>query len=149
MGVEALVHALTARSTLLVLDSCEHLAAAAARLAADLLARCPRLRILATSREPLRVPGEVVFRAGELSLPPVADDHDPAALLRSEAVRLFLERARSCDAGFDPAPGDLRTVAEICRQLDGLPLAVELAAGRAGRSRRPASCAGWTTSCPC
>ncbi|MFG2395608.1 ATP-binding protein [Streptomyces lydicus] len=132
VGVAALVHALTARNTLLVLDSCEHLAAASARLAADLLARCPRLRILATSREPLRVPGEVVFRVGELSLPPVTDDHDPAALLRSEAVRLFLERARSCDPGFDPAPGDLRTVAEICRRLDGLPLAVELAAGRAG-----------------
>ncbi|WP_261953559.1 LuxR C-terminal-related transcriptional regulator [Streptomyces nigrescens] len=137
-GTEALVRALEKRSTLLLLDNCEHLAEPCAVLAAALLTRCPGLRILATSREPLRVPGEVVFRVGILSLPPGpagagGDQHgdqgtDP--LLRSEAVRLFLERARTCHSGFEPTPGDVRTVAEICRRLDGLPLAIELAAGR-------------------
>lgn len=131
-GVEALVHALGTRTMLVVLDNCEHLADACAQLAATLLARCPRLRILATSRETLRVPGEVVFRVAELSLTPAGEDHDLAELLRSEAVRLFLERARTSDATFELGRGEARTVAEICRRLDGLPLAIELAAGRAG-----------------
>ncbi|WP_329180473.1 ATP-binding protein [Streptomyces decoyicus] len=131
-GVEALVHALGTRTMLVVLDNCEHLADACAQLAATLLARCPRLRILATSRETLRVPGEVVFRVAELSLTPTGEDHDLAGLLRSEAVRLFLERARTSDATFELGRGEARTVAEICRRLDGLPLAIELAAGRAG-----------------
>ncbi|MGY5127250.1 ATP-binding protein [Streptomyces nigrescens] len=136
-GVEALVHALGTRTMLIVLDNCEHLAEACARLAATLLARCPRLRLLATSREPLRVPGEVVFRVGELSLSPAGEDHDTAALLRSEAVRLFLARARTSDAAFESGPGEARTVAEICRRLDGLPLAIELAAGRVGSLSLP------------
>jgi len=131
-GVEALVHALGSRTVLVVLDNCEHLADACARLAATLLAHCPRLRILATSRETLRVPGEVVFRVGELSLSPVGEGQGSADLLGSEAVRLFLARARTSDAAFELGPGEARTVAEICRRLDGLPLAIELAAGRAG-----------------
>ncbi|MEU9484687.1 LuxR C-terminal-related transcriptional regulator [Streptomyces decoyicus] len=131
-GVEALVHALGSRTMLVVLDNCEHLADTCAQLAATLLARCPRLRILATSRETLRVPGEVVFRVAELSLTPAGEDHELAELLRSEAVRLFLERARTSDATFELGRGEARTVAEICRRLDGLPLAIELAAGRAG-----------------
>ncbi|BDH12446.1 hypothetical protein HOK021_36250 [Streptomyces hygroscopicus] len=122
-GAEALVHALGTRTMLVVLDNCEHLADACAQLAATLLARCPRLRILATSRETLRVPGEVVFRVAELSLTPTGEDHDLAGLLRSEAVRLFLERARTSDATFELGRGEARTVAEICRRLDGLPLA--------------------------
>ncbi|MFI1305974.1 ATP-binding protein [Streptomyces sioyaensis] len=136
-GIEALVHALGSRTTLIVLDNCEHLAEACAQLTATLLARCPRLRILATSRETLRVPGEVVFRVGELSLSPAGEEHGTAALLRSEAVRLFLARARTSDAAFALGPGDARTVAEICRRLDGLPLAIELAAGRAGSLSLP------------
>ncbi|MGY5075517.1 ATP-binding protein [Streptomyces nigrescens] len=136
-GIEALVHALGTRTTLIVLDNCEHLAEACARLAATLLARCPRLRLLATSREPLRVPGEVVFRVGELSLSPAGEEHDTAALLRSEAVRLFLARARTSDAAFELGSGEARTVAEICRRLDGLPLAIELAAGRVGSLSLP------------
>ncbi|MEV0372841.1 LuxR C-terminal-related transcriptional regulator [Streptomyces sp. NPDC050636] len=136
-GVEALVHALGTRTRLIVLDNCEHLVEACAHLAATLLARCPGLRILATSREPLRVPGEVVFRVGELSLSPagesqVGEGEDTAVLLRSEAVRLFAERARATDPGFALGSGNARTVAEICRRLDGLPLAIELAAGRTG-----------------
>ncbi|PJJ00773.1 putative ATPase [Streptomyces sp. 2333.5] len=136
-GIEALVHALGSRTTLIVLDNCEHLADACAQLTATLLARCPRLRILATSRETLRVPGEVVFRVGELSLSPAGEEHGTAELLQSEAVRLFLARARTSDAAFALGPGDARTVAEICRRLDGLPLAIELAAGRAGSLSLP------------
>ncbi|MET9360171.1 BTAD domain-containing putative transcriptional regulator [Streptomyces sp. NPDC006632] len=101
--------------TLLVLDNCEHVIDAAARLAETLLTRCPRLRILATSREPLGVPGEAV-RPVE-PLPP------------APAHRLFAERARTARPDFDPA-SDPEAVAEICRRLDGLPLAIELAAAR-------------------
>ncbi|MGW2866477.1 AfsR/SARP family transcriptional regulator [Streptomyces sp. NPDC001205] len=101
--------------TLLVLDNCEHVIDAAARLAETLLTRCPRLRILATSREPLGVPGEAV-RPVE-PLPP------------APAHRLFTERARAVRPGFDPE-ADAEAVAEICRRLDGLPLAIELAAAR-------------------
>ncbi|MDQ0943682.1 LuxR C-terminal-related transcriptional regulator [Streptomyces sp. V1I1] len=131
-GVEVLAHALGDRSTLLILDNCEHLAEACAQLAAALLSRCPRLRILATSREVLRVPGEVVFRVGELSLSPAGEDDDPAAVLQADAVRLFVERAAGRAPGFTLDAGNARTVAEICRRLDGMPLAIELAARRTG-----------------
>ncbi|MEV0038562.1 BTAD domain-containing putative transcriptional regulator [Streptomyces sp. NPDC050804] len=103
------------RRMLLLLDNCEHVVEAAATLAETLLTRCPGLRVLATSREPLGVPGEVV-RPVE-PLPP-----DPAH-------RLFAERGRAVLPGFDPE-GDPVAVAEICRRLDGLPLAIELAAAR-------------------
>ncbi|MFI6419077.1 ATP-binding protein [Streptomyces sp. NPDC050842] len=110
-----LVEHLARRPLLLVLDNCEHVIGAAAALAETLLTHCPRLRILATSREPLGVPGESV-RPVE-PLPP-----DPAH-------RLFAERARAVRPSFDPA-ADADTVDEICRRLDGLPLAIELAAAR-------------------
>ncbi|MCL7379753.1 BTAD domain-containing putative transcriptional regulator [Streptomyces sp. 35G-GA-8] len=110
-----LVDHLARSGTLLVLDNCEHVIGAAAALAETLLVHCPGLRILATSREPLGVPGESV-RPVE-PLPP-----DPAH-------RLFDERAGAVRPGFDPA-GDPEAVAEICRRLDGLPLAIELAAAR-------------------
>lgn len=103
------------RSLLLILDNCEHVIGAAAELAETLLTRCPGLTIVATSREPLGVPGECV-RPVE-PLPP-----DPAH-------RLFAERAEAVRPGFDAA-GDAESVAEICRRLDGLPLAIELAAAR-------------------
>lgn len=131
-GVDVLVRAIGDASRLLILDSCEHLAEPCARLAAALLSRCPRLRILATSREALRVPGEIVCRVAELSLPPADAGGDPVALLRSDAVRLFVERAASSAPGFTLHRGNGRTVAEICRRLDGLTLAVELAARRVG-----------------
>ncbi|MFJ3590936.1 BTAD domain-containing putative transcriptional regulator [Streptomyces sp. NPDC090231] len=114
-----LAHWSRSRPFLLILDNCEHVIGAAATLAETLLTRCPRLRILATSREPLGVPGE--------SVRPV--DPLPADL----AHRLFTERARAVRPGFDPAretPHDAAAVAEICRRLDGLPLAIELAAAR-------------------
>ncbi|GAA5703484.1 LuxR family transcriptional regulator [Streptomyces avermitilis] len=131
-GVDVLVRAIGDTSRLLILDNCEHLAEPCARLTATLLSRCPRLRILATSREALRVPGEIVFRVGELSLPPADAGDDPVDLLRADAVRLFVERAASCAPGFTLRRGNGPTVAEICRRLDGLTLAIELAARRAG-----------------
>ncbi|WP_328581788.1 ATP-binding protein [Streptomyces sp. NBC_00370] len=103
------------RRMLLILDNCEHVIEAAATLAEELLAHCPELTVLATSREPLGVPGE--------ALRPV----EP--LPRDPAHRLFAERARAVRPGFDPAD-DPAAVAEICRRLDGLPLAIELAAAR-------------------
>lgn len=132
-GVALLAHEFGDRPILLILDNCEHLAEPCARLTVALLGLCPRLRILATSREALRVPGEVVFRVGELSLSPAGEeDDDPAAVLRADAVRLFVERAGSCAPGFELHTGNARTVSEICRRLDGMPLAIELAARRTG-----------------
>ncbi|MFE1878504.1 ATP-binding protein [Streptomyces diastatochromogenes] len=131
-GVDSLVRAIGDTSRLLVLDNCEHLAEPCARLVATLLGRCPRLRILATSREALRVPGETVFRVGELSLPPADAGDDVAALLRADSVRLFVERASNRSPGFSLDRGNARPVAEICRRLDGLTLAVELAARHVG-----------------
>ncbi|MFG2887969.1 ATP-binding protein [Streptomyces sp. NPDC048248] len=131
-GIDSLVHALGPRSMLLVLDSGEYVIEACAQLAATLLSACPGLRILATSREILRVPGEVVFRVGVLALPPEGEEPDAGLLRPAEAVRLFVARARACAPDFALSPGNVPTVAEICRRLDGLPLAVELAARRAG-----------------
>ncbi|MFG2948306.1 ATP-binding protein [Streptomyces adustus] len=127
-GTDVLVRAIGGTRRLLIMDNCEHLAQSCARLAATLLSRCPGLRILATSREALRVPGETVFRVGELSVPADGTGGDPAALMRSDAVRLFVERASSCAPGFALGRGNGASVAEICRRLEGLTLAVELAA---------------------
>ncbi|MFE2263600.1 ATP-binding protein [Streptomyces griseosporeus] len=127
-GVDVLVREIGDTSRVLILDNCEHLAEPCARLAASLLGRCPRLRILATSREALRVPGETVFRLGELSLPPADAGDDATALMQSDAVRLFVDRAASNSPGFALHRGNGPLVAEICRRLDGLALAVELAA---------------------
>ncbi|MEU2715656.1 LuxR C-terminal-related transcriptional regulator [Streptomyces sp. NPDC007205] len=131
-GVDVLVRAIGGTCRVLILDNCEHLAEPCARLAATLLGRCPGLRILATSREALRVPGETVFRVGELSLPPADAGDDVTALLQSDAVRLFVDRAASNSPGFTLHRGNGHQVAEICRRLDGLTLAVELAARHVG-----------------
>ncbi|MEW2155427.1 LuxR C-terminal-related transcriptional regulator [Streptomyces sp. NPDC007189] len=131
-GVDVLVRAIGDASRVLILDNCEHLAEPCARLAETLLGRCPRLRILATSRETLRVPGETVFRLGELSLPPADAGDDVTALMQSDAVRLFVDRAAGSSPGFALHRGNGHLVAEICRRLDGLALAVELAARHVG-----------------
>jgi predicted ATPase/DNA-binding SARP family transcriptional activator len=138
-GAARLDHAiehLSGRHGLLVLDNCEHLLDAAAALAERLLAACPHLRILATSRAPLGVDGEEVVRLAGLELP--AGD-DEAQVRASPAAALFLDRARSAGGVVD-AEAQLRAVGEICRRLDGLPLALELAAGRT-RSLTPAEIA--------
>lgn len=123
--LEALALAIGERELLLVLDNCEHLIAAAAALTARLLARCAGLRVLATSREPLQVEGEIAWRAPSLSLP--AEEGDPR---RSEAVTLFMERAAAAAPEVTLGDDDAATVAAICRRLDGMPLAIELAAAR-------------------
>jgi predicted ATPase len=116
---------------LLVLDNCEHLVRSCAEVTDGLLRACPELRILATSREPLGVPGEVTWRVPSLSFPPgpltvVAEEAD-----RFEAVRLFAERARQARPLFTLTPENAAAVTEICARLNGIPLAIELAAARA------------------
>ena len=115
---------------LLVLDNCEHVIGSSASLADALLRSAPRLTILATSREPLRVPGEVVFRVPSLAIPDPDAAELPAALLTYEAVRLFVERAGAVAPGFELDESNAAAVARICHRLDGLPLALELAAAR-------------------
>jgi predicted ATPase/DNA-binding SARP family transcriptional activator len=127
--VEALVWRLRSAELLLVLDNCEHLLGACAELAVTLLGRCPGLRVLATSREPLGVPGEAVYPVPPLGVP--AGPDGAQGLAGAPAVRLFLARARSAGAGVGVAAAPAEVVARICRELDGLPLAIELAAARA------------------
>jgi len=127
--MEALRFRLRSAELLVVLDNCEHLIDACAQLAADLLGSVPGLRMLATSREPLGVPGEVTYLVPPLGVPPEsAGEH---ALAESPAVRLFLERASAARAGSSQAAAPIAAVARICRDLDGLPLPIELAAARA------------------
>jgi predicted ATPase/DNA-binding SARP family transcriptional activator/DNA-binding CsgD family transcriptional regulator/Tfp pilus assembly protein PilF len=127
---DALVEALRAKEMLLVLDNCEHLVESAARLVAVLLDSCPRLRVLATSREALSVAGESRWPVPALSVPDPRRSPTVGELERSESARLFAERARHRDPSFTMGTENIRAVAEICRRLDGLPLAIELAAAR-------------------
>ncbi|WP_063843037.1 BTAD domain-containing putative transcriptional regulator [Sphaerimonospora mesophila] len=127
--VARLIAALSARPMLLVLDNCEHVIEAAARLADQLLAGCPALRVLATGREALGITGERLLPVPPLELPPPGVC--PADPLAYPAVRLFAERAGAVRPGFRLDPEVTRDVLRICRALDGLPLAIELAAARA------------------
>src|SRR5215204_2227397 len=127
-----LVEALRAKEMLLVLDNCEHLVEAVARLVDVLLDSCSRLRILVTSREALGVAGESRWPVPMLSVPDPRRSPTVGELERSEAARLFAERAKHRDPSFALGPDNARAVAEICRRLDGLPLAIELAAARVG-----------------
>jgi predicted ATPase/class 3 adenylate cyclase/tetratricopeptide (TPR) repeat protein len=128
-SLEALVDALAPQDVLIVLDNCEHLIGACAKAADAVLRRCPRVHLLVTSREPLGIGGETVYRVPPLSLP-AAGDGDVWAAEPSDAVTLFVERAREQGASLsvDEETGPL--VASICRRLDGMPLAIELAAAR-------------------
>lgn len=128
--IQAVAEFLSPRSSLLVVDNCEHLLAASAAVADTLLRSAPRLTILATSREPLRLPGEVVFRVPSLGIPDPERAIEVPDLLRYEAVRLFVDRAAAVAPGFALDPDNAADVARICLRLDGLPLALELAAGR-------------------
>jgi non-specific serine/threonine protein kinase len=125
-----LIDVLQMKCLLLVLDNCEHLVPACAELASTLLRTCPRLQILATSREALGIAGERAWKVLSLSLP---DPHRPMPmeqLLDAEAVRLFLARAQAAQATFAVTAHNAATVVQICRRLDGIPLALELAAVR-------------------
>jgi predicted ATPase len=127
---ETLSGYLEAREQLLVLDNCEHLVGACAELADALLRSCASLRILATSREALGVPGEALFAIPPLSLPDLR--HLPAVkdLLHSEATVLFVERASAVKRDFALDESNAMAVAQVCYRLDGIPLAIELAAAR-------------------
>ncbi|UGQ13736.1 winged helix-turn-helix domain-containing protein [Yinghuangia sp. ASG 101] len=116
------------RPTLLILDNCEHLVASAAEAAEALLAGAPTLRILASTREPLGIDGEVLYPLGPLPLP--SDTGDVAAALESPAVRLFADRAHAVRPNLVIDAANIGAVTEICRRLDGMPLAIELAAAR-------------------
>jgi predicted ATPase/DNA-binding SARP family transcriptional activator/DNA-binding CsgD family transcriptional regulator len=129
---DSLLDDLSGKEMLVILDNCEHLIEAVARFTHELLDACPKLRILATSREPLRVPGEVVRRVSSL---PVPEPKDPALLSEGElahmaVTRLFLDRAhrRKDDSAFFGR--GIQAVASVCRKLEGIPLAIELAAAR-------------------
>ncbi|HEU5160914.1 MAG TPA: BTAD domain-containing putative transcriptional regulator [Streptosporangiaceae bacterium] len=125
--VDLLIDRLRGADALLILDNCEHLVDAVAGLAHTLLAACPRLRILATSRERLGMTGEVVRPISGLSVP-APGTVNPAALADADAVRLLVERAAAVDPGFRLDAATAAATAHLCRRLDGLPLAIELAA---------------------
>jgi len=128
---DALARELARRQLLLVLDNCEHVIDAAAELCARLLLAADDVRILATSRKPLRIAGEARYRLGSLSLPPTVDPAGtPADAADCEAVTLFADRARRVDPGFSLDAETAATVARLVTRLDGLPLAIELAAAR-------------------
>lgn len=126
----SLLRHLRAREALIILDNCEHVVDACAQLANTLLRSCPGLRILATSREALGVPGERLHPVRSLSLPDADRPLDPQKLTEFEAIRLFVERARDADSGFELNAASGPAVVEICHRLDGIPLAIELAAAR-------------------
>jgi predicted ATPase len=134
IGVESsLLEDLRSRRCLIVVDNCEHLLDSCADLIFEILLRCPEPRILATSREPLRVPGELCWRVPPLHRP--SHDDPPADLARLaefDSVRLFLDRARTFQAGFELDDSTGPAVTRICDHLEGIPLAIELAAGRLG-----------------
>jgi len=125
---QTLAEALRSRHMLLILDTCEHQVSDCATLVQLLLARCPWLRIIATSREPLRVRGETVWRVPPLDLPP--DGASGAELAAHEAVRLFAARAAGARPGFALTSENTASVARLCRTLDGIPLGIELSAAR-------------------
>jgi predicted ATPase/DNA-binding winged helix-turn-helix (wHTH) protein len=130
VSAQRVAQALADRRVLLMLDTCEHVIAAAAAMAEAMLGAGSALRILATSREPLRAGGEWVYPVLPLAVPAaeVATDDDP---LQYGAVRLFIERARAAEPHFAPDRRLMTIIAAICRRLDGIPLAIELAAARA------------------
>jgi predicted ATPase/class 3 adenylate cyclase len=125
-----LIEHLRARRLLLLLDNCEHVIDACARMADALLRACPQVVILASSREPLGIAGEAPYRVPSLSLPSAEQPPTVATLARYEAMRLFVERAQNVQPTFALTEQNASAVADICRRLDGIPLALELAAAR-------------------
>ena len=122
---------LQSKHLLLVLDNCEHLVQECSELVADLLQHSPDLWVLATSREPLGVPGETVWRVPSLDVPDLRQEATVESIREVEAVRLFLDRACAVETTFRLSDLNAPAVAQICVQVDGIPLAIELAAARA------------------
>ena len=129
--LETLSEVLQYRNVLLVMDNCEHVIDACAKLAETVVRACPKVWVLATSRESLGVEGERVYRVPPLGLPDVSEaELDPEAVASAEAVRLFVERAREHRPEFSLDAANASTIVSLCRHLDGIPLALELAAAR-------------------
>lgn len=126
-ALQELVRATHSSEFMLVLDNCEHLLEGVAPLARTLSRDSPGVRVLVTSQEPLHVEGEQVYRLGPLSVP---DDEKLATALEHGAVKLFIERVRALQSEFNPQADGLAAIVDICRQLEGIPLAIELAAAR-------------------
>src|SRR5213080_818954 len=133
-AIDALVRAVEGTQTLIILDNCEHVLAESAEAVSALLRASGDVRVLATSREPLGLPGEMISRVPPLSLPDREKTPDEA--VSCEAVQLFVDRATAARAGFSLTSSNTKAVVEICRILEGLPLAIELAAARA-KTLRP------------
>jgi non-specific serine/threonine protein kinase len=127
-AIDTLIDFLMRRSTLVVLDNCEHLLDGCAELVGRLLSACPDVKVLATTREAMNIPGEVLWKVRPLSIP----DEDCAldGLRSSEAVELFTDRTRAVEPDFEITAQNAAVVTQICRRLDGMPLAIELAASR-------------------
>ena len=129
--IETLVRALKAKHALLVFDNCEHMVEPAARVISTILSGCPKVKILASSRQGLGVRGEETYRMPSLDVPREGDAGvDVTQAIRSAAIALFVERARSADKKFTFTDENAPVIADICRRLDGIPLAIELAASR-------------------
>jgi len=128
--LQILVSYLRDRELLLLVDNCEHVLDASAGLVADVLRGAPNVRVIATSREPLQVPGEHVLPVPPLELPPVGDEQPLSQLRQNEAITLFAERAAAASGTFSLTASNRSAVVDLCRRLDGLPLAIELAAVR-------------------
>ncbi len=128
--LESLVDFAGPKSLLLMLDNCEHVISASAHLVNTLLRACPSVRVVATTREPLGIAGELTYRVPPLSLPESGLQDPFELLIRSEAVRLFVDRATFVNPGFKVTALNGLAIAHVCRQLDGIPLAIELAAAR-------------------
>ncbi len=128
-ALDTLLDALAPQDMLIVLDNCEHLIGGCAKAADAIVRRCPRVRLVATSREPLGIGGETIYRVPPLSLPGPGDT-GVAAAESSDAVALFIDRARAQGTGLTLDEQTAPLVVSICRRLDGLPLAIELAAAR-------------------
>ena len=124
--LETLVDALVPQDVLIVLDNCEHLIGACAKAADAILRRCPRVNVIATSREPLGIGGEVIYRVPSLSLPGPDSDTDAGSAIQesSDAVALLVQRARDSGVALPPDEQTGRLLASVCRRLDGMPLAI-------------------------
>ena len=130
ISAESVARAIGGRNLLLVLDNCEHVIDAVANLAETLTRLCPRTTIVATSREVLRIDGEFVYRVPPLDVPALGQAA-PDYIMQYSAVELFVARTKALNGGFSPRAEDLASIATICRRLDGIPLAIELAAASA------------------
>ena len=130
ISAQSVAIAIGGRKLLLILDNCEHIIDAAAKLAETVVRLCPHTTVLATSREVLRIDGEVVFRVPPLDVP-APDGEEPQHVMENSAVQLFVARMQALDSAFTTHRDDLAAIAAICRHLDGIPLAIEFAAARA------------------